>query len=934
MSADGTWPSPGRNLTYFAWRVDSLPDGRAAAAVAGYAGYLSLPTGRYAATLTAYDSGGGNATATRQFVIAASSTSSGGGALPEAGALAAISLPPPAVVAAAGSGVTRVALDASGSAPAPGARTLSVIWAVVSLPGRAAVGNASGTPAEVWLPPGQYQVGGLHARWRAMGLGFAVAGLTTWLQPPAFAVPARRQHAPLAFRTQHCCPLAPPRPHQVGLLISDTLGNTVTVRKTFSVGAAAAASPAGTSSSVNTPPVVKAGLKFTAAPGGSISLAGAAADPDGDAVALAWTLMAEASGASSSGSGSTVRVLAGSVPGAYRLLIRASDGRGGVSEAVAAVTVGAAAAVSPPPPPPAAAVLTVAPGIYGPRLAAAPQLLGGASVGRAFYQGAVLDVDAAASGVFNLSSAEWPVALAGAACTWTLAGKGAAAAGGATVYGCGAPARFRLGTPGSFTLTLKAVDRATGRVLGGASTALTVSAKPFWGDFYSPASPEAFAAGGCAAGGGPPQFRGAEFAVLSLACGGVGLPDGWGAELGLDGARQALAFGWRLTPLTARAAATHRAPLVRASAGGGGAAFGAAAAGLYQVELVGCAGGGGTGSGGGQAATAACASAASSRAAYALWGLMVVEPSSALALPAPRPACAGAAVALAPAPPALLAGQTAGAAAWSVAWADAAAATGAAVVLTGRGAGFSFAPQPGRHAATVTIDVTEPGMATRRLVGRATVDALPCITCTTAAVALNTSSTACAAPAAAAPRLLAAVPPWLAGGAAALAFAPGASLVPGGPRAVGLVARTLASNLTATCTAPRVSVRDAAPPAASLRSGGGGICVAPASGKWACWDAAALVAVSDACGPVTLTPACGAGTRATACRVLTRPGGPSVCLQAAPPPAGSAASAAATLDFRVTDAAGNALPEPLRLKVTVYKAARQGCYAAGLAAPA
>jgi hypothetical protein len=159
MSADGSWPAPGRNLTYFAWRVSSIPDGRTVASVAGYAGYLSLPTGRYAAALTTYDSGGANTTATKQFVVAASSAA-GSSLAPEAGALAAISLPPPAVDAAAGSGVTRVELDATGSAPAPGARTLSVLWAVVSLPARMAVANATGTPVVVWLAPGQYQVSG------------------------------------------------------------------------------------------------------------------------------------------------------------------------------------------------------------------------------------------------------------------------------------------------------------------------------------------------------------------------------------------------------------------------------------------------------------------------------------------------------------------------------------------------------------------------------------------------------------------------------------------------------------------------------------------------------------------------------------------------------------------------------------------------------
>jgi hypothetical protein len=156
MSANGSLPAPGRNLTYFAWRVTSVPDGRVVASVMGYAGYLKLPTGKYTIDLAVQDSSGGNSTAIKQFVVGTSSNPSNPN--PNATAVAAISLPPPSVLAASGSGLTRVALDSTGSLPAAGTRVANVLWAVVSIPGRTAVANTTGSVGEVWLFPGNYQV--------------------------------------------------------------------------------------------------------------------------------------------------------------------------------------------------------------------------------------------------------------------------------------------------------------------------------------------------------------------------------------------------------------------------------------------------------------------------------------------------------------------------------------------------------------------------------------------------------------------------------------------------------------------------------------------------------------------------------------------------------------------------------------------------------
>lgn len=156
MSANGSAPAPGRNLTYFVWRVASAPDGRLLSSVAGYAGYVKLPTGSYTAQLTVFDSAGANATAVKPFVIGASSNPAAGA--PEATARAAISVPPPAVAQASGSGLTRVALDATGSAPAGGAVLVNALWAVVTVPSRTPAGSGSGLQSAVVLGPGSYQV--------------------------------------------------------------------------------------------------------------------------------------------------------------------------------------------------------------------------------------------------------------------------------------------------------------------------------------------------------------------------------------------------------------------------------------------------------------------------------------------------------------------------------------------------------------------------------------------------------------------------------------------------------------------------------------------------------------------------------------------------------------------------------------------------------
>jgi hypothetical protein len=623
--------------------------------------------------------------------------------------------------------------------------------------------------------------------------------------------------------------------------------------------------------------------------------------------------MEESTGETRAGSGPKVDLGPGAQPGDYQLLITAEDGRGGVSEAVARVAVRPDAPAGKEAAPAvggggaaAASVITTAPAIYGSKLAAVPKL-----PSLTFYQGATLDVDAAASGLFDLSAAGWQDQLAGSACVWTLEGP---RAGGAKVYGCGAPARFKLAAPGTFELVLEVTPGGGGKVAR-ASSAITVVAKPLWSDYYTAASPEGFAAGRCGQG----YFSGAEFAPLALSCGGVGLPKGWGAEQGLDaaaGPQRQLSFSWRLTPLTPRAAAAHKAPLARSSAGGAAAAFGAAAPGVYRAVVVGAAGGAGGGS------------TSSVNTVYYLSTLLIVEPTANLTLEIPPTSCAGLPVTLAPTPLALLPGQSAAPAQWDVSWADGVAATGRPVALSGSGGSFTFATQPGKYPATVTVDVAD-GSVTRQLTGRGTVSAKACFRCTGRNVTIVTAPDACRAAPEEALKLMEQPPAWLA--SAKVDFAPGSDLSPG-TRALAVTARSLSSGVVTRCTVHNVTVADATPPRVAPKKAGGE-CVGPADGKWACWPLPELVTAEDACSgperPLQFQASCGAGAGPDACRVL--PDG-RACVRA--DAGGGAGGRTLGISVLFRDASGNAMAEPVTVPISIRRDGAPGCARASLdAAP-
>ncbi|KAF6256391.1 hypothetical protein COO60DRAFT_1702340 [Scenedesmus sp. NREL 46B-D3] len=139
LSAAGSKGGPGRNITSYRWVVVRLPDNARVSAPAGPSATLSVPVGSYRAHLAVFDSGGGNATASKDFVVG--SRGPGGAATPDHGVL-----------------------DGSGSAPASSRGTISqYIWAVVSMPNKQPVANATGRLTTINVPAGSYQVGLLVA---------------------------------------------------------------------------------------------------------------------------------------------------------------------------------------------------------------------------------------------------------------------------------------------------------------------------------------------------------------------------------------------------------------------------------------------------------------------------------------------------------------------------------------------------------------------------------------------------------------------------------------------------------------------------------------------------------------------------------------------------------------------------------------------------
>jgi hypothetical protein len=798
LSAAGSKGGPGRSIVGYRWAVMRLPDNARVSTPEGPAATVSVPVGSYSAHLVVFDSGGGNATASRDFVV---------GSRDASGAAAVITWPPALVQASTGSGLTTIALDGSGSAPAWNGSTISqYIWAVVSMPNKQPVANATGRLTTIVLPAGFYQV---------------------------------------------------------GLLVLDSDGNTATARKNFAISS--------TSSSVNSPPIVKAGLTFSGTAGGSLKITGVT-DPDGDAVAVTWALMDQATGKTLQGKGDAVS-LVGQAAGSYLLLITANDGRGGETSGTAAVTVLSKAGTAVPPAAATTLPSSTSSSSSGARLPAPPlpppaasssvsTAAGVAAIKKlpaiTLPRGAVLELDADS---FNLLPASAKVD----AFVWELTQRSTGEQV-ATVYA--KLGRFELSAVDTYDLRLTAYDTkgkaysSTGSVKVVAPSA--AAALNSWTSF----------SGAC----GP--FTAKQYTTSPLSC----------PALTVTGTSGKLNYAWTIT---APSGAVSIKTGVKPSVVGLGP-------GHYRVELAIGINGAPTGQ----------------NTAYYRVSYLKVQADNKLLLSMPQPLCAGQVVSLT-APPLVQEGGSEPQYSWQVVWLESQQLQGYQQVLQGEGSTFGFTLQTGHYDVLMIARMADGAV----IQGVGNITAMPCMKCRTGIVNITLPKGKCAADDVLAQQaLLAPIPQG-----AAITWASGTSTTPG-QRKVQVVGSSAAANLSSSCSAT-VNFTDAEPPTVNLRRTGAACIVSP-NNKWACWSADKLVSLADNCqavGDIGFMLQCAEGSTGDNCRVLA---GGQVCVRAAK------AGQLVRLRVLARDLYGN-MAQPFAVPVQVMAAApaSAGCVAAAFSKP-
>jgi PKD repeat protein len=149
----GSQPLPGRSIVSYEWAAKEIASGLVVDAKTGPTAVVGLPSGSYQVALTTTDNAGGKATATRVVYV--------GGQSP-AGGIAVITQPTIAVAATAGAAAgapVTVNLDSAGSRAPAGSGVNNTVWAIVLLPGRQSVVNATSKFVQVPLNSGEYEVG-------------------------------------------------------------------------------------------------------------------------------------------------------------------------------------------------------------------------------------------------------------------------------------------------------------------------------------------------------------------------------------------------------------------------------------------------------------------------------------------------------------------------------------------------------------------------------------------------------------------------------------------------------------------------------------------------------------------------------------------------------------------------------------------------------
>jgi hypothetical protein len=222
---------PGRPIQLWSWEVRADPlqsNPNFLISAFGAKAQVTLPVGVYNVTLHISDGSGLTSAASRSFVIGAGRADGLIAVISQPGPWVA---PPPLPPAPSPSPRTKwvpVRLDARGTTPSPGNSMTQYVWAVLRLPDKTPVANAS---------------------------GIAPAGATTVVS------------------------LAP-GDYQLGLLAIDASGDNAIAKKNFSVAA-----PVGR----NSPPTLPAGLAASG-PSGGVAVLPAITDPDLDPVQLSWVL--------------------------------------------------------------------------------------------------------------------------------------------------------------------------------------------------------------------------------------------------------------------------------------------------------------------------------------------------------------------------------------------------------------------------------------------------------------------------------------------------------------------------------------------------------------------------------------------------------------------------------------------------------------------
>lgn len=585
------------------------------------------------------------------------------------------------------------------------------------------------------------------------------------------------------------------------------------------------------------------------------------------------------------------------------------------------------------------------PAVAAPPTAARPPLRVPATF--AMVQGSTIDMGAAATGMLELGSGLSALQIAAGSIRWELYGSSskklvAAVDGGQGRFNFGAPGRFdlRLTVPANATAVgWRDAEKWVGKQqrTGLPVATVTVGPQRGWKDGSCP-----FITPACG------EIKAREFSPITLSCPGLSYPAGQQDPYG------DLSFTWKI--LSAVDGTVVAEPKGRSPKAG------PLPVGLYVVHMTvkgnftgrcGAKVGGGVssgGGGGGGASTAAGGVSAAPGSGRHLMGsrpaasdrvlfwatLMEVAASGQLPpLTVPRPPCAGGTVQLQAPALKLPAGHRVVGYSWRANWVDGKAAKAAASLInfSGGNSTLKWKLQPGRTDVNLTLTIADSEGVQRQLLTSGSVKGPPCIQCKQNEATLAAAPTMCRAvrSAANAAKLLVIGRPPSPG--VVLSFKPDADTSPGS-RALTIIATTPVSKVSASCQAPKVTVKDATPPISKPHSKAG-VCAVPGTGKWACWTVAQMLAIKDNCegkgDKMAFAVMCGQGGSLPAGDCVATADG-RTCVRVSGSSSSSSSGLTGKILVKVRDGYGN-VAAPVAVAVTVHSSMKEGCMPASLEQP-